>query len=345
MKQKINISTALIISVAIFIIIIVVTKLFKLEDLPIQTTGVLFGGVLTALITYYLLLGQTQAEEVKEKNVRVFEEKSERYNAFINKLWDIWDDRMVSLEELNELIKIVSKDIVLYTKPKTVDKILEHLIKIAEQAKPDKTNKDEQTTKLIQKNIFDIINELAIEIDLGGEINPEIRNKLNLLEDKVVPYLIQKDFKKLYIEDLKQKLVESEEISITSVEIIKNNIMCRVMDSNVYFEIGPIERNKESWPHLGIFVEYYKNPNYRKYRDAVKGPRKDFLKNSIWNVTSEFLNFNDYDNVKIEFNKLKDNESYENLIAKKIIESYTKWKSFDNKNLEEVISECENNNK
>ena len=120
------------------------------------------GAILTAIITVLLLSQQSSSEEVKERNVRVFEEKSERFNTFINKLWDIWDDRVVSLEELNELIKLVSKDIVLYTKPETVDKILSHLIEIAEQAKPDKSNnKDAEATKLIQKNIFDIINELA----------------------------------------------------------------------------------------------------------------------------------------------------------------------------------------
>lgn len=52
-----------------------------------------------------------------------------------------------------------------------------NLIQIAEQAKPDKTSrKDAEVTKLIQQNIFDIINELAKEIGLGGEIKPEIRS-------------------------------------------------------------------------------------------------------------------------------------------------------------------------
>lgn len=105
MKQRVSVGSALIITVAIFIVVLVITKLFKLEDLPLHTVGVLFGGVVTALITYFLLLGQTQAEESKERNVKVFEEKSTRFNTFINK---IWDDRVVDLEELNELIKLVS---------------------------------------------------------------------------------------------------------------------------------------------------------------------------------------------------------------------------------------------
>jgi len=132
------------------------------------------GAILTAIITVLLLSQQSSTEEIKEKNVKVFEEKSGKFNLFIEKLWEIWDDRVVSLEELNEIIKMVSKDIVLYTKPETVDIILLKLITIAEQATPDKSSiKDTEATKIIQQNIFDIINELAKEIGLGGELRPE----------------------------------------------------------------------------------------------------------------------------------------------------------------------------
>lgn len=67
MKQKISVSTALVVTVAIFIIVLIITKLFKLEELPIQTVGVLFGGVITALITYFLLLGQLKPKKTKNE--------------------------------------------------------------------------------------------------------------------------------------------------------------------------------------------------------------------------------------------------------------------------------------
>lgn len=90
----------------IFIASSVIFRIFDVEILPSQFFGALIGVVITAIITVFLLNGQTSAEETKERNVKVFEEKSARFNNFINKLWEIWDDRVVELEELNELIKI-----------------------------------------------------------------------------------------------------------------------------------------------------------------------------------------------------------------------------------------------
>jgi hypothetical protein len=331
----------LIISVLIFVLITVFTKLFKLADLPLQTIGVLFGAVITAVITYVLLSGQSQAEEVKERNVRVFEEKSVRFNLFIDKLWDIWDDRVVSLEELNELIKLVSKDIILYTKPETVNIILEKLISIAEQANPNKSDiKNVESTKIIQQNIFDIINELAKEIGLGGEIQPEIRKKLNILEAKVVPFLIQKDFKVTYLENFKNTINQSEDVEFFDIKLERNFIWCRVQeDSNVYFRLGPVERNNDQHAHLTIYVEYYSNRKFQNYRDAVKGTRKDYLRGSIRNITTQLINFNDFNAVEKMFYEIKQDEQKENQSAKAVIELYKTWK-IDNKNIEELIIEC-----
>jgi hypothetical protein len=345
MKKKVSVGSALVITVAIFIIVLIITKLFKLEDLPMQTIGVLFGGVITALITYFLLLGQTQAEENKERNVKVFQEKSERFNTFINKLWEIWDDRVVDLEELNVLIKLVSRDIVLYTKPETVDKILSNLITIAEQAKPDKTNrKDAEVTKLIQQSIFDIINELAKEIGLGGEIKPEIRKKLNQLEEKVVPFLIQKDFKNNYIQSVKETLENTEEIDISSIEYKNKFLWCKVKDSNLFLRVGPLERETNQGALIGAFVEFWGNRNFQQYRDASRGWRKDYIKGMRTHYQpNQIINFSDYETVEKMFYEQNNEHGTENQndLAKKIIELYKSWK-INGKNIEEIIEECTN---
>lgn len=344
--KKINLGIVIIIIV--FLIVVVVTKLLKVTDLPLQTIGVLFGAVITALITYFLLLGQSQAEEIKERNVRVFEEKSERFNTFINKLWNIWDDRVVSLEELNELIKLVSKDIVLYTKPETVDKILSHLIVIAEKATPDKSNnKDAESTRQIQDNIFDIINELAKEIGLGGELKPEIRVKLNTLEEKVIPFLIQKNFKKNYIENFIETIEKSEdEIDISKIEYKNKFLWCNVKNSNLFIQIGPLERDKKQPTLIGLYVEYWddRNIKYRPYLDASRGFRKDYIKGTInfYDDAPEFMiNFSDYDALK-KLNETTESDSTSapwNKLAFEIIKRYKSWK-VDGKNIEEIIDEC-----
>lgn len=343
MKQKINLSIGIII--VIFLAILVITKLFTLTDLPLHTIGVLFGAVITALITYFLLLGQSQAEEIKERNVRVFEAKSKRFNIFINKLWAIWDDRVVSLEELNEIIKLVSKDIVLYTNPATVDKILINLIAIAEQAKPDKSNnKDAESTKIIQKNIFDIINELAKEMGLGGEIQPGIREKLNTLEEKVVPFLIQKDFINSFTKDLKSTFDNSEDgLNITDVEYRDKFFWCQINKSNVYFIAGPMEREKTKGAFIGVYVEFWGNRNFTKYRDASRGWRKDYLRGMRANCgAEEIMNFSDFERVEKEFYKINQGEeenSHKNQLALRMIRLYKEWR-IDGKNVDEIIDEC-----
>ena len=341
MKNKINISIAII--VAIFIVLIVVTKLFKITELPLQTVGVLFGAVITALITYFLLLGQSQAEEIKERNVKVFEEKNIRYNNFINKLWEIWEDRKVTLEELNDLIKYVSKDIILFTKPETVNKILDSLVKIAELINVNEIKlKPDEVSKTIQENVFHIINELAKEIGLGGSIDADIRKKLNLLEQKVVPYLNKKIVKEKLLIALEEKLFESE-IPISKIEYSKEIFWCQINNSPVFLRISSFEREKSQNLTIGFFVDYYKYPNFKKYRDAERGWRKDFLKGNNYDYNKEFPNFNDYELIDNLYNKI--DVLKEDIFLTKMVEIilsyYNKWK-IDNKNLLEIIEECSN---
>ncbi len=133
MKLKVSVGSALIVTVAIFLIILVITKLFQLEELPIQTVGVLFGGVITALITYFLLLGQTQAEENKERNVKVFEEKSKLFNDFITLIWGKWSNGKLTLEEVKEIFDFMTTNLVIYLNKDESQKIYQSIDRIIEK--------------------------------------------------------------------------------------------------------------------------------------------------------------------------------------------------------------------
>ena len=341
MSRKLYIGLGILFTISISIFIFNAIYQGAIPKIVEEINNSSIGAILTAIITVLLLSQQSSSEEVKERNVRVFEEKSSKFNSFIEKLWEIWDDRVVSLEELNEIIKMVSKDIVLYTKPETVDIILSKLITIAEQASPDKSSiKDSESTKIIQQNIFDIINELAKEIGLGGELRPGIRNKLNTLENKVVPFLIQKDFKKNYIENFKQIIEQNEDIDFTSIEYKNKFLWCRVKDSNVYFRVGPLEREQTQNIQFAFYVEFWGNRNFQKYRDASKGFRKDFLSGSNWWMSgSDFINFNNYEQIERMHYELTENS--DNKIAQKVVELYKNWR-LQGKNIEEIIEECTN---
>ena len=175
--------------VVLFLASAIVFKVFNVEILPSQFYGALIGVFITAIITAFLLRGQTEGDEKREKSLKVFETQKEKYNNFINEMWKIWDKRSVRLEEVNELLRMVSQDIVLYTKPKTVNEILSHLTQIAEYANCKESDNTDESSKKIQEHIFGIINSLAKEINLGGEINEDVRKNLNALEDKLLPYI------------------------------------------------------------------------------------------------------------------------------------------------------------
>ena len=55
------------------------------------------GAILTAIVTVFLLQGQTATEEERDKNLTVFEKKQEVYHQFLEKLKDIVEDGKVQI--------------------------------------------------------------------------------------------------------------------------------------------------------------------------------------------------------------------------------------------------------
>jgi 4-hydroxybenzoate polyprenyltransferase len=88
-----------------FIGIAIMTNLFSEGDLPILISGALLQAVITAIITYCLLSGQTDSEEKREKNVKTFERKLGIYSEFIETMWKMFDDGVVEISELKYLRK------------------------------------------------------------------------------------------------------------------------------------------------------------------------------------------------------------------------------------------------
>ena len=73
------------------------------SDASSQILSALAGAVVAAIITLFLLLGQTSSEEKKERNTKVFEERLRIYQEFLHKLCDVVKDRRIEPEEEIEL--------------------------------------------------------------------------------------------------------------------------------------------------------------------------------------------------------------------------------------------------
>ncbi|MDO5104901.1 hypothetical protein [Capnocytophaga sp.] len=77
-------------------------QIFNVNDLPSQFYGALIGVVITAIITVFLLQGQTANEEKRERNLKVFEKKQDVYHAFLEKLKEIIMDGEIKIAQYGE---------------------------------------------------------------------------------------------------------------------------------------------------------------------------------------------------------------------------------------------------
>lgn len=143
MKQKQNLWIIGIIAFSfLFIASAVIFKIFELEILPSQFYGALIGVVITAIITVFLLKGQTSNEEEREKSVKVFEKKQEVYHAFLEELRMIIKDgeiTIISKDKSGNLDKSVDelKDLIfqlgylqMHTSEKAINGVLDSLANI-----------------------------------------------------------------------------------------------------------------------------------------------------------------------------------------------------------------------
>jgi hypothetical protein len=162
----------------VFLLIATTTKIFSIDDLPVNFIAVFLEAIVTAIITVLLLSGQSAAEEIKERNVKVFEKKSEMFQNYIDTIWKIWEDKTVSTEEYNELVSVYYKTLMIYLKKESLKSIGESLVTIG-----GFINKKSEGDCLVLRNcIFNIINTLSEELSLGGEIDIHLYERL---EEKI----------------------------------------------------------------------------------------------------------------------------------------------------------------
>lgn len=87
-------------------------QIFNVDTLLNRLYGSLIGVVLTAIITVFLLQGQTQSQEKREKSVKVFEKKQLVYHDFLVHIDRILQDGKLAIpergsDEPNELIELI----------------------------------------------------------------------------------------------------------------------------------------------------------------------------------------------------------------------------------------------
>ncbi len=88
---------------ALFVGVATLSGAWPGSEASAQILSALAGAVVAAIITLFLLLGQTSSEEKKERNTKVFEERLRIYQDFLHKLCDVVKDMKIEPVEEIEL--------------------------------------------------------------------------------------------------------------------------------------------------------------------------------------------------------------------------------------------------
>ena len=165
---------------AIVVVILVVTISLMFQGFTDREYGPnlivgLVGALISAGITLMLLRDQTNSEEKKERNSKVFEEKLKIYQDFLETLNTVLEDGEVSPEEALKL-KFKISMITLHTSSSHINAISESIKNILQEVKNKPGSLQIDQVKLDE--LFKIVNQFRLEIyDDKKGLNGEELNK------------------------------------------------------------------------------------------------------------------------------------------------------------------------
>jgi gas vesicle protein len=265
----------------VFCSVAVLFKVFSLEELPASFIGAALGAIITGVVTTILLKAQSQAEEIKERNAKVFEQKSVIFQKYIKNVWKIWEDHKVTAEEFQRLTSDYYSNLMIYLCDDSINKISDCLSNIS-----DCIDKEDVNHEVLRENVINIINILSSEIKLGGGINIE---KVKELDSKMFPVL----FKKTIISEFKSKMMEESGLFLEPQLVkaySKNNeylqfVFKEYPDCKV--SIGPFDVVGQLKVGLDINKKLHQ---FDKYRSTIKKFRYWIITNRNDTKRELFLN-------------------------------------------------------
>jgi hypothetical protein len=221
-----------------------------------------------------LLNGQTTAEEVKERNVSVFEKKSEAIQHYIELGGEIWADKKLSADEFERLTGDYYSRLTIFLQEDSINTMRFCLIDMGGLVSREGADIHGEVYKGLRKNIFTIINTLSGELHLGGEINEK---KHSELEDVIFPVL----FKKALMNEINDSLKENESLSFEAGEweILSFGMINGMFAAfrikgypKTKLLIGPFAWNKKGYQSRDLMFVLFAHNSLSKF-DAFRGGR------------------------------------------------------------------------
>jgi len=184
------------VNIALFVFVLIATNLFTKTDLWFQSACVIIGTILTAVVTLLLLNGQSEKEEQKERNSKVFEEKLAIYKAFLDNLCNVVKDNDVSKCEKIELQFQVAK-IAMHTNKARIDTISNSVMSIVYAIEEKSSNKnlleslftiqEQFRQELYPKEKEENWSSTITNFD-GLEVVEHIKEKYSLSNEKIISF-------------------------------------------------------------------------------------------------------------------------------------------------------------
>lgn len=253
----------------IFIASSVLFRVFDVEVLPSQFFGALIGVVITAIITVFLLQGQTANEEQRERSIKVFEKKQDVYHDFLEKLKEIIRDGEITIaaqgknanldqnvDELKDLLFQLGY-IQMHTSEENTNKVFERVAKII-QLMNDFSSEGKDKQKFLpefyaslSEELFGIVSILKSDL-YGIETNSIGREKILDLLRECDLFIDSDEFNKYdvqqyFLEELQNQLIAK------GYKIVKKDF---TQDISQYYAKA---RNRHRW--YGFSCEIYSYPN------------------------------------------------------------------------------------
>lgn len=164
-------------------IIVVFFKLFTVKDLWYETYAAIIGVVITAVITFILLKGQTEKEEEREKSLEIHKHKIAVYASFIQGLWSKLDDGYLTSKDMLEIRRKCFNELIFYLDEKQIKEITEQFKKISDEIQHGANEAD--LTEIVSGPFEEITKVLIKDIDsrrvnVGKSIYRQLFNSFSI---------------------------------------------------------------------------------------------------------------------------------------------------------------------
>lgn len=179
----------------LFVAVPVLYRIEEINSLASQFYGALTGVVITAIITVFLLQGQSDSEEKKDRSIKIFEKKQDIYHDFLENLKEIIKDGEITIsakgevkDELKELLFQLGY-IQMHTSDENTRKIFEKVSDIIRKMNDFNISEEYKQKHLsefyasLSEHLFEIV--AVLKSDLYNQKTQPIQKKqiAQLLED------------------------------------------------------------------------------------------------------------------------------------------------------------------